>query len=396
MEDILLKKPNQTIIYYMIIVNAIGMMSMDIHLPVLPMITKEFNTSFFVAQQILTLFYIVGIIARVTLGPLSDAYGRKKIMLLALDIQIIGQFMQIIAPNIEILLVGRVVQALASGGLSILISAIISDLYINNDRAKMLGINELIQSIGLIIAPIIGGYLANCCGWRGGFIFLFVNLIIARIVFIFSLFETNFKLRKPSFNNAMSDYIRIITHKKFMLYSLIMSFIVSAYMIYAVISSYIYIEKFGMTTKEFMIYQTIPLAFQALSIMFYNKTKLDLKLLLNYGIIVMIFAGILSFTVIIGLLPYSPKIVMINIILVCISLGIIFPACMKFALDIFPSIKGTASSTLVVSRGIFSGFTMIIITYFNDFDLALFVGILIASILTLISWLRLIYIKNHL
>jgi MFS family permease len=377
------------VIYYIILANAIGMMSMDIHLPVLAEITKEFNTSFFIAQQILTIFYVVGIIARITLGPLSDAYGRRKILLLALDIQIIGQAMQVFASNIEFLLLGRVVQALASGGLSILISAIILDVYVGYDRTRMLSISELIQPVSLITAPLIGGYLATFWGWRAGFVFLLVNLMIARAILTFYLKETNSKLRKPSINNALYDYYRIISNSKFMSYNIMLSALVSAYMLYAVISSYIYMVKFKLSISEFMLYQTFPLLSQAFCVMSYNFFKVNLRRMVNYGIAMAFLLNLFCILVFFEFIPNSPKSVLISMIIACASLGVVFPAAMKFALDIFPSTKGTASSALVVSRGIFSGVAMLLAGYFHDYDMILFVGLIVSSGIAIVSWLML-------
>jgi MFS family permease len=230
------------VIYYIILANAIGMMSMDIHLPVLQEIKEELNTSFFMVQQLLIIFYVIGIIARIILGPLSDSYGRRKILLMALDIQILGQAIQVFAVNIEFLLLGRIVQALASGGLAILINAIILDVYSGNDRTKMLSISELIQPISIMVAPLIGGYLATYWGWRAGFVFLLINLIIARIILTSLFKETHFNLRKASIGNTASDYYRILRNSKFMSYNILLSAAVSSYMLYAVISSYIYIH----------------------------------------------------------------------------------------------------------------------------------------------------------
>jgi MFS family permease len=377
------------VIYYIILANAIGMMSMDIHLPVLAEITKEFNTSFFIAQQILTIFYVVGIIARITLGPLSDAYGRRKILLLALDIQIIGQAMQVFASNIEFLLLGRVVQALASGGLSILISAIILDVYVGYDRTRMLSISELIQPVSLITAPLIGGYLATFWGWRAGFVFLLVNLVIARAILTFYLKETNVKLRKPSINNALYDYYRIISNSKFMSYNIMLSALVSAYMLYAVISSYIYMVKFKLSISEFMLYQTFPLLSQAFCVVSYNFFKVNLRRMVNYGIAMAFLVNLFCILVFFEFIPNSPESVLIAMIIACASLGVVFPAAMKFALDIFPSTKGTASSALVVSRGIFSGVAMLLAGYFHDYDMILFVGLIVSSGIAIVSWLML-------
>ncbi|MCC2647036.1 MAG: transporter [Rickettsiaceae bacterium] len=381
------------VIYYAIIANAVSMMSMDIHLPVLHNIAKDLNTSYFASQLILIIFYTVGIFARIILGPLSDAYGRRKIMLFALDIQIIGQAMQAFTPNIEILLLGRVIQALASGGLTILISAVISDLFVGRERTKMLSLNEFVQPLSFVIAPMIGGFIALQYGWRGGFIFLLINLVFARIVMSFFMVETNFTLKKPSFAGMLHDYKVIIRNKDFMSHSLIMAFIVSAYMLYTVGSAYIYIIKFKFTVAEFSLFQAIPLLCQAFIAFSYTKLNIRLDNMIKLGVIGMIVAGIGSILVLLKIIPYNPYTVLIHVMIICIALGLVFPACMKKALDKFPNSKGTASSTIVVTRGILSGIAMLVCGLLNEHDMVLFIGIFIAAALTLLSWLY--SKKNH-
>ncbi len=374
-------------IYYAIIANAIGMMSMDIHLPVLHQIARDLHTSYFASQLILILFYTVGIFARIILGPLSDAYGRRKVMLLALDIQIIGQAMQAFTPNIEILLLGRIIQALASGGLTILISAVISDLFKGKERTKMLSLNEFVQPLSFVAAPIVGGLIANSYGWRGGFVFLLINLIIARIVMFFFMKETNTSLKEPSIAGSLNDYRIILKNKDFMGHCFIMAFIVSAYMLYSVVSAYIYIIRFGYSINEFIIFQSIPLFFQAFIAFTYTKLNIRLENMIKLGVASMLISGIAALSVLFGLLPFTPITVLLHIIIICTALGLVFPACMKRALDKFPDSKGTASSMIVVTRGILSGFAMLISGYFHENDKVLFISIVITALLTLSAWL---------
>ncbi|MDF2965421.1 MAG: transporter [Rickettsiaceae bacterium] len=381
------------VIYYAIITNAISMMSIDIHLPVLHVIARDLNTSYFNTQLILIIFYTVGILARIVLGPLSDAYGRRRVMLFALDIQIIGQAMQAFTPNIEMLLLGRVIQALASGGLTILISAVISDLFVGKERTRMLSLNEFVQPLSFVVAPIIGGIIANYYGWRGGFVFLLINLIVARVVMSFSMVETNFSLKKPSFAVMLHDYKVIMRNKDFMSHNLIMAFIVSAYMLYTVVSNYIYVHKFGFSITEFSIFQSLPLLCQAFIAFSYTKLNIKLDNMIKFGVIAMLLAGFESVLILFNIVPYTPHSLLLNIIVMCLALGLVFPACMKKALDKFPESKGTASSTIVVTRGILSGITMLISGLLREYDIVLFLGIAIAAILTLLSWLY--SKKNH-
>ena len=379
-------KMSKWVVYYTILANAIGMMSLDIHLPVLSQITQEFGTSFFMAQQILIVFYIVGIIARITLGPMSDAYGRRKILLLAIDIQIIGQTMQCFAQNIEFMLMGRIVQALASGGLAILINAIILDLYTGYERMRTISISELIQPVSLILAPIIGGYLATYWGWRAGFFFLLINLICARAILTIFLQETNHRLTPPSVENIASNYKEILMNRKFMGYNIMLASLASSYMLYAVISSYIYMEKFQLSITEFMVYQTIPLIFQAICVLSYNLFKANLHKMVRYGVYLTGVVNIISILVILDIIADRSEINLLIMLISSAGLGLIFPAGMKFALDIFSDTKGTASSTLVVFRGILSGIGMFITGYFHEYDKILFYGLLITSTITILSW----------
>jgi DHA1 family bicyclomycin/chloramphenicol resistance-like MFS transporter len=375
------------VIYFAIITNAIAMMSMDIHLPVLHEIAKDLNTSYFASQLILIIFYTVGIFARVVLGPLSDAYGRRKVMLLTLDIQIIGQAMQAFAPTIEFLLLGRVIQALASGGMTILISAVISDLFVGRERTKMLSFNEFVQPLSFVVAPIIGSLIATNYGWRGGFVFLLVNLALARVVMTFAMVETNFSLKPPSFKGMLHDYRVIIRNRDFMSHSFIMAFIVSAYMLYTVVSAYIYIIKFNLSIQEFAVFQAIPLLCQACIAFSYTKLNIRLENMIKLGVMGMLVAGIGSLMVLFKLMPYNLYSVLLHTSIICVSLGLVFPACLKRALDKFPDSKGTASSTIVVNRGILSGIAMLVGGLLHEYEMTLFIGIFVASILTLVSWL---------
>ena len=168
---------------------------------------------------------------------------------------------------------------------------------------------------------------------------------------------------------------------------MILSSMVSSYMLYAVISSYIYIVHFKLSIYEFMIYQTLPLLSQASAVLSYNLFKqVDLKKMIRIGIYLAAIVNILSILVFFGIIPYTPEIVLVCMMITCFALGIIFPAAMQFALDIFSSIKGTASSTLVVSRGICSGIAMLVAGYFHEYEMILFVSLIITSILAIISW----------
>jgi len=383
----LLNYPKWTI-YFLILVNGIGMMSMDIHLPSLPEIVKDLNTTYFMSQFIIISFYIVGIIARFSLGPLSDSYGRKKILILAFDIQIIGLFLQSFAFDIYTLILGRVIQALASGGLIIILNSIIADLYEGDERSRMFSINEYVQPLSFVLAPVLGAFISSYYGWRGGFVFLLINLIIGRIILSKYMKETNFgkKVEVITFKSTVHGYLKLIKHPTFISYSLIMGFVVSAYMMYAVISSYIYLVHFKLTKSQFAILQTIPLLLQATVGIFCYSSKFKFDIMMGFGIFLVNIFGILSLFVLFKFIPFTPLILLIIVSLICISSACLFPICLKHSLEVFPDQKGLSSSAIVLSRSILIGLFMLITSYFHNQSSVLFALLSILAFSCVFIW----------
>lgn len=143
-------------------------MAMNIFLPVLPLIARELQTTQAMAQQVLTLFLATTAFAQLFIGPLSDRYGRRPVLLATTGLFVLATIVCLLATSIEMLLVGRVLQASTAASIA-LSRAIIRDLYDRSKAASMIGYVTMAMAVIPMVSPAIGGYVGEALGWRGPF-----------------------------------------------------------------------------------------------------------------------------------------------------------------------------------------------------------------------------------
>jgi MFS family permease len=96
----------------------------------------------------------------------SDIFGRKPLLLLANTTFMLGSLISALAPSLAALLVGRAVQGLGAGGLTVLVSITVSDLFAMRRRGLMLALIGSVWSFASTIGPVVGGALAERASWR--------------------------------------------------------------------------------------------------------------------------------------------------------------------------------------------------------------------------------------
>lgn len=99
-------------------------------------------------------------------GKTSDIFGRKPVLIIANAIFLAGSLISALAPTLGVLLIGRAVQGLGAGGLTVLANIIVSDLFAMRMRGLMLALLGTVWSLASAIGPVIGGLLAQKVSWR--------------------------------------------------------------------------------------------------------------------------------------------------------------------------------------------------------------------------------------
>ena len=174
------------------VLSAFGPFVVDLYLPSLPQLASFFETSASMTQLTLTTAMIGLAVGQLLLGPLSDKFGRKIPLIISLVIYIISTALIVYAPNIEAMIVLRVIQGLSSAGSVVISRAVATDLYRGREMTRFFGLLMTINGLAPIISPILGSLLLEYISWKGVFLFL---ALIGVIAFLFP-FKRKFECRK--------------------------------------------------------------------------------------------------------------------------------------------------------------------------------------------------------
>lgn len=165
--------------------SMIGPFSVDTPFPAFPHIGDEFGVSTHQLQLIVTAYLLAFAAMSIFHGPLSDALGRRPVMLGAVAVFSVASLACTIAPSFELLLAGRVIQGLSAGGATIVSRTVIRDMFEGEQAQRLMSRVALIFGVAPAIAPIVGGGLLQIGPWQLIFAFqalLGVVLIIATAI----------------------------------------------------------------------------------------------------------------------------------------------------------------------------------------------------------------------
>jgi len=149
-----------------------------------PDITSSLNVSLILAGWVLGISQLAAITVMPLAGKVGDIFGIKRTFIISIAVFTIGSLFSALAPNIELLIAARFVQAIGAGSFLPLATAIVSDQF-PDARQQAIGLFSSIMPIGMIIGPNIGGWLVHSFGWRSVF---WLNIPLGVIVFIAAFF----------------------------------------------------------------------------------------------------------------------------------------------------------------------------------------------------------------
>ena len=164
-------------VYLLILLGALsafGPFVTDMYLPSLPSMVVDYDTSVSMVQMGLS-FSMLGLaLGQLLFGPLSDKYGRRRPVIVAMIVFCISTLACVFAPTIEAFLALRLVQGVSGAGGIVISRSVATDTFDGHQLLKMLAIIGAINGIAPITAPVAGGMIVSSVGWRGIFVVLLV------------------------------------------------------------------------------------------------------------------------------------------------------------------------------------------------------------------------------
>jgi len=148
---------------------AFGPLAIDLYLPALPAIAGGLAATPEAVQLSITVFLAGFGLGMLFYGPISDRYGRRKVMLSGIALFVVASLACMLATGVEQLIVARFVQALGGGAASVLARAVVRDVYAPAEAIRKLSLMAMVTAIAPLLAPLLGSLLLGWFGWRGTF-----------------------------------------------------------------------------------------------------------------------------------------------------------------------------------------------------------------------------------
>ena len=156
----------------------LGPFSIDAYLPAFPLIMANLHASPIEVQQTLTAYMLAFAAMVLWHGALSDAFGRRNVILVSLVVFAIGTFGCAAASTVHYLWVFRIMQGVSAGAGVVVGRAIIRDLYAGAPAARLLSMVTMIFSIAPALAPVLGGWIVTWFDWRAIFLALSAYTVV--------------------------------------------------------------------------------------------------------------------------------------------------------------------------------------------------------------------------
>jgi DHA1 family bicyclomycin/chloramphenicol resistance-like MFS transporter len=344
---------------------ALTSLSTDIYLPAMPQMKRDLNAD---VELTITGFLIGFSIAQIILGPLSDKYGRKPVLLLGILLFILGSIGCAISGSITQIVICRIIQALGACTGPMLSRAMVRDVYSGKKSAEMMSTLMMLMALAPIIGPLLGGQIIRLGSWHWIF-WLLTALGAMMLLLILGLKETlpASKRLKASPLETFKNYAYLLKHRSFMRYTLCVTFFYIGAYAFIAGSPFVYIEYFHINPQHYgWLFALNVLGLMIVS--FLNKKlvqKYCLLFLLRCSTGIAMTAGIaLSLLVRFDIGGIYSIILMV---LIFFSMnGVISATATVSALNDVPEIAGTASAllgSLQYGSGILS---TLLLSYFDN------------------------------
>ncbi|THD82163.1 Bcr/CflA family efflux MFS transporter [Aliigemmobacter aestuarii] len=232
----------------LVLLAGLSALTMNIFLPSLPGMAAWFDAPYALMQLSVALYLGLSAALQIVIGPISDRYGRRKVLIWSLVLFLIATVGTIVAPTAEIFLAFRMAQAVVAAAM-VLSRAVVRDMVADAEAASMIGYVTMGMSIVPMIGPVIGGFLDEWFGWQANFALLLVAGGAALWLTWSDLGETA-TIRKVGLMDQVRTYPLLLSSQRFWGYVLCAAFASGSFFAYLGGAPYVGTEIFDLSSSE--------------------------------------------------------------------------------------------------------------------------------------------------
>lgn len=340
------KKFHPNVLIILILYPLLGM-GIDLITPSLPSISKNLHISHGYSKNLVTIFLMSYAVGNLVCGFLSDAMGRKKLLLGGLLLFALASLLPTICPTYFFLFLTRLLQGVAMGAFGSVARAVISDIVSEDELKRTFAWLATMWGIGPIIGPIIGGYLQYYFGWQSCFYFFSLFSGAGFLWMFFTLTETLTEIKPLNIKLIQNNFKTLIKDTKFMGLITLMGAAYSVSVVFSTLAPFVIQVELKRTVVYF------GQCALWMGCMFLLGTIVCRYLVQKYAAPHIISVGVFCGVIIALMAVLAAHFYSINIALVVIPsalffflMGIIYPTAMGMGISLFRNLAGSASAVM--------------------------------------------------
>ncbi|WP_312928368.1 Bcr/CflA family multidrug efflux MFS transporter [Pseudescherichia sp.] len=321
-------------------------LSIDMYLPALPVIAQQFGVPAGSAQMTLSTYILGFALGQLLYGPMADSLGRKPVILGGTLIFAVAAGACALAQSIDQLITLRFFHGLAAAAASVVINALMRDIYPKEEFSRMMSFVMLVTTVAPLLAPMIGGAVLVWLSWHAIFWILAIAALLASLMIFFFISETLPVERRQPFRirTTLGNFATLFRHKRVLSYMLASGFSFAGMFSFLSAGPFVYIELNHVLPQNFGYYFALNIVF------LFMMTIINGRFVRRGGALRMFRAGLwIQFVMALWMVVsaafdvgFWALVVGVAAFVGCVSL--VASNAMAVILDEFPHMAGTASS----------------------------------------------------
>ncbi|KLW88705.1 bicyclomycin resistance protein [Enterobacter sp. BIDMC92] len=321
-------------------------LSIDMYLPALPVISTQFGVPAGSAQMTLSTYILGFALGQLFYGPMADSLGRKPVILGGTLVFAVAAVACALAQTIDHLIIMRFFHGLAAAAASVVINALMRDIYPKEEFSRMMSFVMLVTTIAPLVAPMAGGAVLVWFSWHMIFWILALAALLASAMIFFFIDETLPVERRQKFHirTTIGNFASLFRHKRVLSYMLASGFSFAGMFSFLSAGPFVYIELNHVSPQHFGYYFALNIVFLFIMTIINSRfvrrvgalnmfrAGLWIQFVMAVWLVVSAFLGVGFWALVVGVAAFVGCVAMVS------------SNAMAVILDEFPHMAGTASS----------------------------------------------------
>ena len=332
----------------LITASSASILSTDLYVPSLPHLPAYFGTDAATVQLTMSLNLLGFALAQLVHGPLSDRFGRRPLLIAGMAGFVVFSLACALAYSIESLIVARVLQGIATCVESVVVLAVIRDLYDGPSSVRVLGAYGMAVALAPAVGPMIGGFIHVWQGWRANFFVLTALAAVVTVLVWRFLPETTVPDRGAlNARRLARGYAALLVPGPFLVYALTMASVLGVLFAYITAAPFVLIDRLGVPTEQYGFYQAAIVLAYFFGSLAVNRAagRFGIERLLGAGLSLVALGGV-TLSAVVAAGADTASTITAAMSLCAFGMGLVFATAPVRAFDTAPSARGSAAAML--------------------------------------------------